>query len=217
MIGIVVGLAAEARAAVGLGCRVDIGGGGAAGAEAAARRLAESGATALISFGLAGGLAPGMAAGTVRVPVSVVGPGGERWETDPALSRLLGEPSGTILAADDIIGTRLDKHAAHAASGADAADIESGAVARIATEHGLAFAVLRAVCDPADRDLPPAAITALDAAGRIRPAALARSLLRHPGQIGGLIGLGKEAALARKALLTRVATIGALTWNPIDP
>jgi adenosylhomocysteine nucleosidase len=210
VIGIVVGLAAEARVAARLGCPVGIGGGGASGAGAAARQLVANGVVGLVSFGLAGGLAPGVAAGTMIVPVTVVGVAGERWVADAALSARLGLPAGALLAADEIIASRAGKHRAWQSSGAIAADIESGAVARVAAEHGLPFAVLRAVCDPAERDLPPAAITALDAAGRIQALALAWSLLRQPGQIGGLIALGREAALARKALVARVASIGAL-------
>ena len=58
MFGIVVGLAAEARLAAGLGDKVAIGGGGAAGALAAATRLAASGVSGLVSFGLAAASRP---------------------------------------------------------------------------------------------------------------------------------------------------------------
>ncbi|WP_158746108.1 hypothetical protein [Acidisphaera sp. L21] len=210
MLGVVVGLVAEARIARGLGIEVAVGGGDAAGAAVAANRLAESGVTGLISFGLAGGLSPELAAGLVIVPEGVVAEDGTLWRANPALAARLGVAGGLLLAASAIIGTRQDKFAAWRRTGASAADLESGAVARVAAEHGLPFAVLRAICDPADRDLPPAAMTALDANGRIRPAALLRSLARHPGQISGLIALGREAASARTALLARVAAIGPL-------
>jgi adenosylhomocysteine nucleosidase len=210
MIGIVVGFAAEARLARGVGGTVAIGGGGASGAAEAANRLAQSGVTALLSFGLAGGLAPGLVAGALVIPDSVVTETGERWLADPALAARLGPAAGALLAADAVIATRADKRAAWQRTAALAADIESGAVARAASAHRLPFAVLRAVCDPANRDLPPAALTALDAKGRIRPGALLASLARQPGQIGALIALGREAALARAALLARVAAIGPL-------
>jgi hypothetical protein len=57
---IVVGLKAEALLARRLGVPVMIGGGTAAGAEMAARRAVAEGATALVSFGLAGGLDPSL-------------------------------------------------------------------------------------------------------------------------------------------------------------
>ncbi len=208
------GLAAEARLACGLGGRIAIGGGDAPGAAAAAAGLTRSGVTALLSFGLAGGLDPGLRAGDLVVPDAVLFPTGERWVADPALSRRLGPVAGpvagTVLAADAILATAAAKRAAWQRTAAAAADLESGAVAREAAAHGLPFAVLRAVCDPAGRDLPPAALSALDRQGRIRPAALLRSLGRQPGQIVALVALGREAARARQALLTQVGVIGRL-------
>ena len=206
LIGVVVGLEAEARIARGFGCPVAVGGGGPAGAARAAASLV--GVHALISFGLAGGLAPGLPAGAVLVPERVLG-GGE-WLCDPVLARRLGVPAGAILAVPGIVATADAKAALWRQTGALAADIETGAVAQVAAASALGFAVLRVVCDPAERDLPPAALTALDAAGRIQPGALLRSLARHPGQVGALLALGRDAAAARRALLDRVRAIGPL-------
>ncbi len=210
MIGIVVGFAAEARVAGALGGAIAIGGGDAAGAASAAEGLARSGVTALLSFGLAGGLAPSLPAGALVVPAHVVDENGARWAADPALAARFGPVAGVLLAAAYVLPTRAGKRAAWDRTGALAADLESGAVARAAQANGLPFAVLRAVCDPAGRDLPPAALCALSPDGRIRAGALAASLARRPGQIGALIALGREAALARRALLVRVAAIGSL-------
>ena len=210
MLGIVVGLTAEARLARGLGGLIEAGGGTADGAARAAAHLIANGATALLSFGLAGGLAPGLPAGTLVVPTTVTDGAGRSWPTDPPLVQLLGTGAGSLLAANAILASAAEKHAAWQSTGALAADLESGAVARAAAAHSLPFAVLRAICDPAERTLPSAALSALDPEGRIRPLALARSLLRQPGQIGGLIALGREAALARTALLARVAATGPI-------
>jgi adenosylhomocysteine nucleosidase len=207
VLGIVVGLVAEGRLANGLAGEVEAGGGTADGAAAAARRLVARGAKTLLSFGLAGGLDPGLQAGAVLVPLEVVDGHGQIWQTDPSLARRFGTPAGSILASDRILATVADKRTAWEQSAALAVDIESGAVAEIAAAHGLPFAVLRAVCDPAGRNLPVAALTALDQQGRIQPGALLRSLARDPRQIPALITLGREAAKARKALLERVNII----------
>ncbi len=209
-IGIVVGLVAEARLAAPLGSRTEIGGGGAEGAARAARTLIASGVDALLSFGLAGGLAPGVTAGTLVIPAEIVSAAGGCWLADAALAARLGGPEGALLAGTEIIVTRAAKAAAWLRTGALAVDLESGAVAQTAAAHGIPFAVLRAVCDPASRDLPPAALTALHPDGRVKPWALAGSLARHPGQIAALMALGREAALARRALLDRVARVGTL-------
>lgn len=206
MIGFVVGLEAEAQIARGFHCPVAVGGGGAAGAARAVASLIEQGVTHLVSFGLAGGLAPGLPAGAIVVPERVRDGAGKTWLTDPALSMRFGSVEGVLLAAADIIATSAAKSKLWRDTGAMAADLESGAVAAA----GLPFAVLRAICDPAERDLPPAASTALDAAGRIKPLALLSSLVSHPGQIGGLIGLGRDAVKARTALLNLVRRVGPL-------
>ncbi len=205
-LGVVTGLAAEARLAGGLG-DVLAGGGTPAGAAREAMELVRRGVSGLLSFGLAGGLDPALTPGTLVVPASVL-EDGETFATDPALSaRLGGITHPRLLAASAIVVRACDKHALHRATGAGAVDLETGAVARAAREAGLPFAVLRAVCDPADRDLPPAALVALDGAGIIGLGRLLRSLAARPDQLPALLRLARDAARARAALIRRVDDI----------
>jgi adenosylhomocysteine nucleosidase len=207
--GVVVGLAAEARLVRSLGWPVAIGGGTAGGAWLAAERLVSGGVTALISFGLAGGLDPALRAGSLLVPCAII-TDGQRLPTDPRLSGRLGSVSiPLLLGARDVIAGVAAKAALFAATGAAAVDLESGAVARVAAEHGLPFAALRAICDPAERDLPPAALIALDQRGVIGLARVLWSVLVHPAQVPGLLALAGDAATARRALrdaVTRIRT-----------
>ncbi len=208
-LGIVVGLAAEARIARRLGGCVEIGGGTAAGARAAARRVADSGACALVSFGLAGGLDPSLRPGDVLVPETVL-TGGRILCTDPGLCRSLGGgTSHLLLGGDRIIVDRLAKQALWEQTGCAAVDIESGAVALVAAERGLRFAVLRAVCDPAARSLPLAALAGLDAHGAVALGRVLRAVAAHPAELGALIALAGDAVRARRALLQRVGRIAA--------
>ena len=164
-IGVVVGLAAEARLARPLGLSVAIGGGTDAGAEAAAARLIRGGATGLISFGLAGGLDPALRPGAIVVPRAII-TDGRTIATDLALSAALGGPTPhMVLGADTIAADAETKRRLRAETGAEAIDLESGAVARMADAHGLPCAAIRVVCDPAERTLPPAALAALNASG----------------------------------------------------
>jgi adenosylhomocysteine nucleosidase len=101
-----------------------------------------------------------------------------------------------------------DKARLFAATGAAVVDMESGAVAAVATAAGLPFAVLRVVCDPAGRDLPPAALVALDGDGAIAALGVLASLLRHPGQIPALLRLARDAAAARTGLRALVREVG---------
>jgi len=206
---LVVGLAAEARIARPLGWPVIVGGGGYAGAIAAAEQAVREGAQALVSFGLAGGLDPALRPGAVVVATEVL-TDGTRLPTDPPLRTQLGQGNARVLlGTSEIVALAAVKQHLFATTGAAAVDLESGAVARVATEHGLPFAVLRAICDPAERDLPPAALIALDRHGAIGLARVLWSVLAHPAQLPGLLALAADAAAARRALrdaVTRIRT-----------
>lgn len=203
LIGFVVGLAAEARIARRLGL-VEIGGGLPAGAEAAAERLVARGAAGLVSFGLAGGLDPALRAGDLVVPAMVV-EDGHSYAADLELAaRFGGVMQMRALAGRTVLADIAAKRAARDATGAAIVDLESGAVARVAARHGLPFAVVRAVCDPAGRALPPLALAALDAGGRIGVGRVVASLLRHPWQIPALVGLARDAMRARGVLRKKV-------------
>lgn len=187
-----------------------MGGGQAEGAAAAAQRLAESGVSGLVSFGLAGGLDPALVPGTVLVPTAVL-LDSERWDADGALSRRLGGAAQeTLYGGGAVVATVAAKAALFARTGAVAVDLESAAVARAARRHGLPFAALRAVCDGAGRDLPRAALAGLDGAGRIAGWRVAWAAASRPWEIADLVRLGGDAARARHALVARVRAIGRL-------
>jgi adenosylhomocysteine nucleosidase len=206
-IGVVVGLAAEARIARRLGWRVSVGGGTAPGAEVAARRLADEGCDALISFGLAGGLDPALRPGDLVVPSTIIFDGAHH-ATDPALSDLLGGATGHAIAASSAVLTGArEKRALHDRTSAEVVDLESGAVARIAATRGIPFAVLRAICDPAERGLPPAAVATLDECGAVHVGRLIAAIAARPGQLPALFTLASDAAAARRSLMARVRRI----------
>src|SRR5215469_12254574 len=147
-IGVVVGMRAEARIARRCWSRVAIGGEAAGG-------LLDGGATALLSFGLAGGLDPTLRPGAVVVPEAVISRG-VRYATAEDVDGL-ARPGHDILllGADTPVATIEEKRRLWGETGAAAVDLESGEVARVATERGVPFGVLRVVCDPAARSLPP--------------------------------------------------------------
>jgi adenosylhomocysteine nucleosidase len=205
-IGVVVGLAAEARIARRLGYPVAIGGGGAAGAEAAALRLVADGARGLLSFGLCGGLDPALRPGELLIP-EIVLDGAAHYAASPALAARFGKPTPHRLLGDTAVAaTVAEKRRLRDATGAAAIDLESGAVARVAAAADLPFAVVRAVCDPAEQDLPPAALVALDGKGAIGFARVLAALAAHPAQLPALLMLARHASAARASLLRAVAT-----------
>lgn len=206
-VGVVVGLAAEARIARPLGWRVAIGGGSASGALVAAQGLIDEGSDALVSFGLAGGLDAALRPGALIVPCAVI-VDDVRYPADPGLSRILGGVTPhTLVGADAIAVGVEDKRRLHCRTSAAAVDLESGSVARIAATHGMPFAVLRAICDPAVRTLPAVALSALDARGVIGLWRIIASLAVRPGQLPALLSLAVDAAAARRSLVERVRQI----------
>jgi adenosylhomocysteine nucleosidase len=173
----------------------------------AAERLVSGGVSALISFGLAGGLDPALRAGNLLVPRAII-TDDQRLPTDPGLSEHLGGASiRLLLGARDVVAGAAAKAALFATTGAAAVDLESGPVACVATEHGLPFAVLRAICDPAERDLPPAALIPPDRHGAIAMGRIFASVLRRPRQLHALPALAADAMAARRALQGAVSRL----------
>jgi len=207
MLAFIVGLKTEAKLLSPLRARTFIGGGTAAGAAEAATRAVNAGARALISFGLAGGLNPELQPGAILVPARLI-LHGRQIDTDASLSAALGGVTcAALLASDGIVGSVAGKAERWRDMHAEAVDLESGAVATAARRADLPFAVLRAICDPATRSLPPAAMAALSKSGGISLGGLLGSLLLNPGQLTDLRELAKDAAAARAALASHVASL----------
>jgi nucleoside phosphorylase len=211
----VCGLAAEARIARGVGFSAAVGAGDrrrtATLAAAAAAR-----AQCLVSFGIAGGLSPELRPGDLVLSDEIVAEdgcwrGGEAWGRHlAAIARTIGAGRGPVLGANAILATRTDKEAARTTYGASAADLESAIVARAAIAAGIPFAVLRAIADPCERDLPAAALLPLAADGRPDFARVLASVLRRPRQVAALVGLGHELRRALAALREAAPALSSL-------
>ena len=155
--------------------------------------------TAVLSFGIAGGLAPGIATGEVLV-ASAVWDDGTLWPVDAGLLVGMTVRRGLIAASQGLLGDAKAKAALHRASGALAVDMESGAGARFAAKRGLPFGVLRAVADGPDDALPQAAAVGLNPDGTPAPWRVLAALLRRPGDLPALLRLARASAKAHTAL-----------------
>jgi adenosylhomocysteine nucleosidase len=200
----VTGLVAEARIAAGPGVRTLAGGGSAPALVAALEREVARGAAAIISFGIAGGLAEDLRCGTWIVASGIVTPS-RRWPCDAAwvrnlAERLPGARVAELAGVDAPVTAPAAKRDLHRATGAAAVDTESHIAAALSAAHGLPFAALRVVADDARRSLPPAAAVALAPGGRINLGAVLCSLARMPAQIPSLLRTASDARIALRAL-----------------
>jgi hopanoid-associated phosphorylase len=205
----ITGLEAEARLFRRSGLRAVASGGVAARTLSLAASLLGDGAEALVSFGIAGALAPQLRAGTLLLPRMVIDVRGARYASDSTWHARIAQTlaaaglpieSGDLLGADTAATTGADKAALFRATGAIAVDLESHLVAREAARARRPFLVLRAVADPATRSLPPAAVDGLDADGKPALGRVLMSVARHPGQIAALLRLAGDTRRALSAL-----------------
>lgn len=196
-------------------CTVICSGIGGVNARRAVTALLDHGVDAIVSWGCAGGLHPGLTPGTLVLPGRVLDAGGETIDTDLALhhrlqSALAGAGaivSGTALSCDSPVMSRRQKRALHSRFGAAVVDMESAAMGLAAGRHGLPFAVLRVVLDPAGQSLPWAALAGLSPEGPPRLMDSLKGLARHPTQLFGLLGLAANAYRAQRSLKRAAARL----------
>jgi len=180
-------------------------------AEEGARALIDQGARALMSFGVAGGLSAEAAAGVVVLATTVVdGPrrieASAEWRA--AIQSRIGDAVAVIEApvagADRMVPTPEAKLALHEETRAAACDMESHAVARVAVENGIPFAVVRSISDPRGRVVPKWVLRCVTPAGDVRKGALAWQAVKRPWALANLVGLAGDSGKAF-AGLRRVA------------
>jgi len=199
------GLALEARIADGPSV-VTISGGGDPGQAASKLQAAiAAGASGVISFGTAGGLAPHLVPGDCIVADAVTA-GMDSWQTDAAWSEALLAAlpeaiSAPLAGVDRPVAEATAKRDLHTTTGAVAVDMESHIAARLAAAHDLPFAAFRVIVDPAQRALPPAALVALRPGGGVAVTAVLAALARQPGQIPRMMRLALDMQAAKSALL----------------
>jgi adenosylhomocysteine nucleosidase len=162
----------------------------------------------VVSWGLCGGLDPRLRPGDLILGAEVVSGAGVV-KTDEAVTALLAERLEGVgarmflerLAASDApVLTAAAKAALRRATGAAAVDMESLIAGCYAREQGIPFAILRAVSDPAERDLPPLVLKAVDSDGGVDALAVIGELIRSPRELAGLRAAARDSRAAFEAL-----------------
>ena len=135
----------------------------------------------LVSFGVAGGL-DGLEVGTVIDATRVVDEDGSLlWEG--AGLGVIGARPGTIVAVSRLYDEPGERKRLHEATGADAADMESGVLAAT----GRLVGCVRAVSDTGTRPLGALA-EAVTPSGRPRPIGFLKALAREPRETARALG-----------------------------
>ena len=205
MLGILCGLQSEAKIAdripnVLVGCSE-------AKPERAAelvRHMVRQGVTRLVSFGLAGALAPEMEAGDLILGATIVSVRGS-WEADgvwnqKVMMSLAGSHCMPLYGSDKLFATPKMKQSCMVRTGCMAVDMESHIVAEIAARARIPFNIVRAIADTSDMALPPAALVPLGPDGRIDLRGIFQSIKKEPSQLPELIMLARYTSRAYRSL-----------------
>ncbi len=154
-----------------------------------------------ISVGYAGALDPALRVGDLVVAEKVV-----YYETlksylldEGLLSAIPEMRRGTLLTVDQVAATPPEKKALREKYSAVAVDMETFGLAEEAQTHNLPFMSVRCITDTADQELIDCShLVAED--GDVSKLKAGWHILTHPGDLKGMIDLGKNAQKATAAL-----------------
>lgn len=172
----------------------------------------DDGCDHVLSFGTCGALSPALAAGALVVGALMTDPPAPGVFCDAAWARRIWQRTGaepvSVTLAAATIATAAAKVALYASTKADVVDMESCIAATIAKKRGVPFAMLRAVSDAADQDIPPAALAALSASGGVDLWSVVDSLAEDDDQLPELLRLAGSSKLAFDALTKALMDLG---------
>jgi Nucleoside phosphorylase len=154
----------------------------------------------VLTCGFAGGLRPGLASGIVLFSA----------DANPALAERLANQEirrGTFHQTERVAGTAAEKRALFEQTGADAVEMESGAIIGICASKQIPCAIIRVILDTAEEDLPLDFNQLMNQAQEMDYLKLAAALFRAPGRIGALLKLQRQSKFAASRLAEALARV----------
>lgn len=189
---------------------------GAHNASHAAQALIAAEVDALVSWGVAGALDPGLVSGDTVLPVQVRDSEQNVYAADNAWhaalkSRLEQQrvfADATILSVRDVQHDVRSKSDLHQATQAMAVDMESAAVARVALNANTPFVVVRTIFDTVTMPIPASSTNATDQYGQVSIPKLITGLIRKPAEMLQFPQMMSSFVKAKKSLQRIVEQCG---------
>ena len=185
-------------------------------ARRAAQSLLGSGATALVSWGVAAGLSADLRAGNLVLPKTIITAEGHTITVDETWHRRIYEclsghietSAGNLVETITALVSPSEKAILSQRTGAVVADMESAAIGLVAQQAGIPFLVVRTVVDGYAAHLPPAALAAIDMNGNFQTWRWLKYVLHHPSQLIAMLTLAQGMFVARTTLIKTVGLTG---------
>ena len=178
-------------------------------ASEATRRLLSNNVTALLSWGVAGGLSDTLCAGDLILPEQVIQGNSTIYQMDKDWNKRIADVlrdtginiyDGQLAHTETMLRNRTDKAALREKTGAIAVDMETFKMTEIAQQAGIPCAAIRVICDTSKQIIPELITRHVDVYGRPGLMALIVAILRAPSLLIPLLGLAQGMQAATKAL-----------------
>ncbi len=175
----------------------------------AAKKLLEYKIDSIISWGVAGALDIKLNSGDLIFADSVISQN-ETFQTSTDWKNKLLEHvkkskikvhHGNIVSSKEVCSSISDKNNLSVKTNAVAVDMESAAIAKIASKNNLDFIVIRSIADKADTTIPEAVVKYTNNLGRPNILKFVLSCILRPAQIREIYILAKSYKLALKTLV----------------
>lgn len=179
--------------------------------EDACKQLFASQVTTLVSWGTAAGLKDTLQSGDLILPDFINTQSGQRYNADSAwnnnIYNLLTNNSMNVhrknlYLSDKILSTPDQKKQIFLETGCIAADMESGIIAKFASENNISFISIRTIIDELNNSIPGCIMSNLDNYGHVNIYKSLPDLIRKPKQFIEIYRLYQAMQKSRSTLNT---------------
>jgi len=206
---VVSGMTGEGKIAAGTNVLSVLSGGDPVALGASLKNIDPTTIRAVVSFGVAGGLAPALNPADIVVASAIKDASGAVYPADPQLLQqiesslqthnIIFHEGGDFGSAAAVLDANA-KQSLGAQTNTQSVDMESQVAAAWAEANHLPFAMLRTISDPQPLTVPAIALTALNPDGSINYDAVMDDISKHPGDLQPLLQLSKDTQAALKQL-----------------